>query len=414
MGHVRAARLAWSAFARPLAWALFGLFLTLVVAGALVTVLGPASEADLFFVAVVGYAFVGALIADRQPRNPIGWLLLATGILLAFGALVDANLMLDDAPARGVSAWLSDWTWFVWLSLAGIFLPLLFPTGRPLSRRWRRVLWLGVASLVLSVLGSAFQPGPLDVDSAVPEVDNPFGIGGFAADVWPVMSRAGDVLTGIAFALAAASLVVRFRRSRGVERQQLKWFAYVGLVAAAGLAVAMAQVLFGLQPGEDGEAGWLDVLGAVGWFTALGAIVLGIPIATGMAILRHRLYDIDVVINRTLVYGGLTATLAAAYLGSVLLLQLALSPLTEDNGLAIAGSTLGVAALFRPARSRIQDLVDRRFYRRKYDAAQTVESFGARLRDEVELDSLSAELRSVVAETMQPAHVSLWLREAAR
>jgi hypothetical protein len=399
-------------YATPLAWALFGVFLVLVVAGAVVTLVGPAPDEDLFFVAVLGFAFVGALVASRQPGNPIGWLLLATGIILALGALVDASLMLDDAPARGLSAWLSDWTWFIWLALAGIFLPLLFPTGRPLSPRWRRVLWLGVLSLALSVLGSAFEPGRLDVDSAVP-VDNPFGIGGPMADVWPVLSRAGDVLAGIAFALAAASLVVRFRRSRGVERQQLKWFAYVGLLAATGLAIAMAQVLFGAQPGEDTEGGWLEIVGAVGWFTALGAIVLGIPLATGMAILRHRLYDIDVVINRTLVYGALTATLAAAYLGSVLLLQLALGPLTEDNGLAIAGSTLGVAALFRPARARIQELVDRRFYRRKYDAAHTIERFGARVRDEVELDSLSAELRVVVADTMQPAHVSLWLRGAS-
>jgi hypothetical protein len=406
MGHVPV----MERYARPLAWALFALFLALVVAGGLVTALGPASEADLFFVAVVGYAFVGALIAARQARNPIGWLLLATGILLALGALVDANLMLDDAPARGLSAWLSDWTWYVWLTLAGIFLPLLFPTGRPLSPRWRRVLWLGTASLVLSVLGTAFQPGSIDVDSSVAPVDNPFGIGGVMADVWPVMSRAGDALAGIAFVLAAASLVVRFRRSRGVERQQLKWFAYVGVLAAAGLAVAMTQVLFGTQPGEDSGGGWLDVLGAVGWFTALGAFVLGIPIATAMAILRHRLYDIDVVINRTLVYGALTATLAAAYLGSVLLLQLALSPLTEDSDLAIAGSTLAVAALFRPARGRIQAAVDRRFYRRRYDAALTLEGFGARLRDELDLDSLAGELNAVVRETMQPTHVSLWIR----
>ncbi|HEV3376045.1 MAG TPA: hypothetical protein VG126_02070 [Thermoleophilaceae bacterium] len=399
-------------YAGPLAWALFALFVALVVAGGLVTVLGPAPEGDLFFLAVLGFAWVGALVASRQARNPIGWLLLAIGITLALGALVDASLMLDDAPARGLFAWLSDWTWYVWLTLAGIFLPLLFPTGRPLSPRWRRVLWLGVAALVLSVLGSAFDPGRLDVDSAVP-VDNPFGIGGAMADVWPVMSRAGDVLAGIAFALAAASLVVRFRRSRGVERQQLKWFAYVGLLAATGLAVAMAQVLFGAQPSEDTEGGWLEVVGAVGWFTALGAIVFGIPLATGMAILRHRLYDIDVVINRTLVYGALTATLVASYVGLVLLLQLALSPLTEESDLAIAGSTLAVAALFRPLRSRIQRLVDRRFYRRRYDARQTVEAFGVRLRDEVELDSLSAELRGVVAETMQPAHVSLWLRAEA-
>jgi hypothetical protein len=398
--------------ARILAWSLFGLFMALVVAGALVTVLGPASDADLFFLAVVGYAFVGALVASRLPDNAIGWILLATGITLALGALVDANLMLADAPMRGVSAWLSDWTFYVWLTLAGIFLPLLFPTGRPVSRRSRRVLWLGIVALVLSVVGSAFDPGRLDVDSPVP-VENPLGIGGAGA-LLEVVARLGDVLAAFAFLLAAASLVVRFRRSRGIERQQLKWFAYVGMLAATGLVLAMAQVLFGAEPGDDVEGGWLEVVGAVGWFLALGAIVLGIPVATGMAILRHRLYDIDVVINRTLVYGALTATLLLSYLGLVLMLQLALGPLTEDNGLAIAGSTLGVAALFRPARARIQELVDRRFYRRKYDAAQTIERFGAHLRDEVELDALSAELRGVVAETMQPAHVSLWLREATR
>jgi hypothetical protein len=397
---------------RVLAWSLFVLFIVLVVASALVTALGPAADEDLFFVAVVGYGFVGALIAARQPGNAIGWLLLVIGNLLALGALVDAGLMLENAPARAFSAWLSDWTWYVWLTLAAVFLPLLFPTGRPLSPRWRRVVWLGVASLALSLAGNAFQPGRLDVDSAVP-VDNPFGIGGVEG-LMDVLARAGDVLAGIAFVLAAASVVIRFRRSRGTERQQLKWFAYVGLLAATGLGMAMVQVLFGTQPGEDGGGTTLDIVGAVGWFTALGAIVIGIPVATGMAILRHRLYDIDVVINRTLVYGALTATLLLSYLGLVLLLQLALGPLTEDNGLAIAGSTLGVAALFRPLRARIQELVDRRFYRRKYDAAHTIERFGARVRDEVELDSLSAELRTVVADTMQPAHVSLWLREAPR
>jgi hypothetical protein len=399
--------------ARILAWSLFALFVALLVTNFLVILLGPSGEGDLFFVAVAGYALVGALVASRQPDNAVGWILLAIGITLTVGTLADANLLSETAPARGLSAWLSEWVWYVWLTLAGIFLPQLFPTGRPLSRRWRPVLWLGMAALVLSVTGAAFAPGQLGVDSPVP-VDNPVGIGGPVGDALPVVARAGDVLAALAFVLAAASLVIRFRRSRGVERQQLKWFAYIGLLAATGLALAMAQVLFGLQPGDDGDAGWLEVVGAVGWSLALGAIVLGIPIATGMAILRHRLYDIDVVINRTLVYGALTATLAGAYLGSVLLLQLALSPLTEDSGLAIAGSTLAVAALFRPARARIQEQVDRRFYRSKYDAAHTIERFGARLRDEVELGSLSAELRGVAAETMQPAHVSLWLREAAR
>jgi hypothetical protein len=398
--------------ARVLAWALFALFLAILIATIPVIAVGPSDEVDLFFMAVVGYAFVGAMVAARQPANPIGWMLLVTGITLALGALVDANLLLRDAFARDLSAWLSGWTWYVWLALAGIFLPLLFPTGRLLSPRWRPVLWLSVAALLLSIVGAAFDPGRLDVDSPVP-VDNPLGIGGVVGDAMPAVSRTGDVLAAVAFLLAAASLVIRFRRSRGIERQQLKWFAYVGLLAATGLALAMAQVLFGAQPSDDADGGWLEIVGAVGWFLALGSIVLGIPIAAGMAILRYRLYDIDVVINRTLVYGALTGTLLLSYLGLVLLLQLALGPLTEDNGLAIAGSTLGVAALFRPARARIQELVDRRFYRRKYDAAQTIERFGARLRDEVELDALSAELRTAVAETMQPAHVSLWLREAA-
>jgi hypothetical protein len=404
MGYVRAARVAWS---------LFALFLLLGALGFVLTVFGPAPEEDLFFAAVGGFALVGALVARREPSNPIGWILLATGITLTLGAVLDANVLREDAFARELSAWVSNWSWYVWLTLAGVFLPLLFPTGRPLSPRWRPVLWLGVLALTLSIAGAAFRPGEIDVDSPVP-VENPLGIGGAGGDALAVMARAGDVLAGIAFLLAAASLVIRFRRSRGIERQQLKWFAYAGLLAAAGLAVALMQVLFGAQPGDDVGAGWLEIVGAVGWFTALAAIVVGIPVATGMAILRHRLYDIDVVINRTLVYGALTATLAAAYLGSVLLLQLALSPLTEDSDLAIAGSTLAVAALFRPARARIQEGVDRRFYRRRYDAARTLEGFGARLRDEVELDSLSAELRGVVTETMQPADVSLWLREAAR
>ncbi len=397
--------------ARILAWSLFALFIALILTNLLVVALGPAPE-DPFFVGVVGYAFVGALVASRQPDNAVGWILLVTGITLILGTLADANLLSRTAPARGLSAWLSEWVWYVWLTLAGVFLPQLFPTGRPLSRRWRPVLWLGIVALLMSVTAAAFDPGRLDVDSPVP-VNNPLGIGGPVGDALPVVARVGDVLVAFAFVLAAASLVVRFRRSRGIERQQLKWFAYVGMLAALGLTLAMAEVLFGAQPGDDVDGGWLEIVGAVGWFTALGAIVLGIPIATGMAILRHRLYDIDVVINRTLVYGALTATLAAAYLGSVLLLQLALSPLTEDSGLAIAGSTLAVAALFRPARARIQELVDRRFYRSKYDATHTIERFGAHLRDEVELDALSAELRGVVAETMQPAHVSLWLREAA-
>jgi hypothetical protein len=404
-----------AARARLLAWPVFALFVAMLLADVALIASGRGRVEDLFFVAVSGYALVGALVAWRQPRNPIGWILLAVGSTLALGALVDSNLLSADALLPELSAWLSNWTWYVWLTLAGIFLPMLFPNGRLLSPRWRPVLWLAVAALVLSVTGAAFMPGEIDLDDDMPHrVDNPLGVGGTLGEALDVVARAGDVLAALAFLLAATSLVVRFRRSRGVERQQLKWFAYAALLAAVGLGVAMAQVLFGAQPGEDTEGGWLEVVGAVGWFTALFAIVIGIPIATGMAILRHRLYDIDVVIRRTLVYATLTGTLVVSYLGGVLLLQLALGPLTEDNDLAIAGSTLAAAALFRPARARIQELVDRRFYRRRYDAAQTVASFGTRVRDEVELDALAGDLRGVVADTMQPAHVSLWLRQAPR
>jgi hypothetical protein len=395
--------------ARLLAWSLFATFLAIALATTALAVSGRGGDDFLAFLAL-GYPLVGAIVASRQPANAVGWLLLAIGILLALGSLVDTNIRSASAPALELSAWLSEWMWFGWLICAGCFLPLVFPNGRLLSRRWRPVLWLGVVAFLARAGGTAFAPGPLDIDSPRP-IDNPVGIEG-AGSLLSAIGRAGDVLAVAAFLLAGASLVVRFRRSRGTERQQLKWFAYVALLAVTGLAVAMFHVLFGTQPGESGGGGWVDVLGAVGWSTALLTIGVGIPLATGMAILRHRLYDIDVVIRRTLVYGALTMTLAASYVGSVLLLQLALSPLTEDSGLAIAGSTLAAAALFRPAGARIQAAVDRRFYRRKYDASRTVAAFSARMRDEVELDSLSAELRGVVRETMQPAHVSLWLREA--
>ena len=211
-----------------------------------------------------------------------------------------------------------------------------------------------------------------------------------------------------AFLGAVASVVVRLRQARGDERQQIKWFAYVAALLGAAMLLALVAEILHQAAGVD--ATWGYVLGAGGWFSALFLVIFGIPIAAGIAIFRYRLYDIDVVVNRTLVYGVLTVSLTLLYAGGVLLLQLLLQPLTEESDLAIAGSTLAVAALFRPLRSRIQALVDRRFYRRRYDAARTLEAFGARLRDELDLDTLSVVLRGVVRETMQPAHVSLWVR----
>ena len=271
----------------------------------------------------------------------------------------------------------------------------MFPDGRLLSARWRWVARLGAVALALGVAGSALKPGDLGLSAPA---ESPVGVGGVAGDAAAAAEVASTALAGLGFVLAAASLALRFRRSRGRERQQLKWFALVGVLVGAMLALA----LIGLAlPGAAGEA-----VGAIGWFGFLGLSILGIPAATGIAILRHGLYDVDVVIRRTLVYAVLTATLGGAYLGSVLLLGLALA----DSDVAVAGATLAVAALFRPARGRIQAGVDRRFYRRRYDAQRTLHAFGARLRDEVDLDTLTRELRAAAREALQPASVSLWLR----
>jgi hypothetical protein len=280
-------------------------------------------------------------------------------------------------------------SWIPFILVPCTFVLLLFPDGRLPSPRWRWIAWcagLGIAGVFVSVL---LNPGPLE---DYPQLDNPLGVTG------PLL----EPLTGLAVALlfvgllgSAAAVIVRFRGAEGERREQLKWLALAGAVAALLVPVAVL--------GSDvwGEAG-TNVLCMVG--------VLGLPLAAGIAILRHRLYDIDVVINRALVYGAVTALLAVAYLACVLLLQLALSPLTADSGLAIAASTLAVAAMFRPLRARIQAAVDRRFYRRRYDAALTLAQFAGNLRHELDLDALDAELRSVVADAMQPAHVSLWLR----
>jgi hypothetical protein len=270
---------------------------------------------------------------------------------------------------------------------------LLFPDGRSPSGRWRVAVWLAVTGICLSIIGAALRPGPFvePFDS----VSNPIGISGLLGLMDSFLGF-GFVFTLLSVVLAAFGMQARFRRSRGVEREQMKWLVLAA--AVTGVAVVGSLVLY-LAAGID-----------VGGEAMLGLGFSAFPLAAGAAILRYRLYDIDVVINRALVYGALTATLALAYLGSVLVLQLVLSGVTESSGLAVAASTLAVAALFRPARTRIQAAVDRRFYRSKYDAARTLERFGTRLRNEVDLDALGSELRAVVAETMQPVSVSLWLR----
>jgi hypothetical protein len=303
-------------------------------------------EATLFVLAALGYLVAGGLVIRRVPRNAVGWILAAIGGLLAMAAATEHALVEN-----------------LWLpAMVTIALPLVFPDGRPF---WRWVAWIGAGGVVL---------GTLDV-----------------------LDTINTVLLTVAAIGAAVSLIVRLRRSHGAERQQVKWFAYIAGLIVIALIAATASDLGGV----------FAVVGPPAGLILLLLIGFGIPFATGVAVLRHRLYDIDVVIKRTLVYTALTVTLAVAYLASVLLLQLILSP---SSDVAIAASTLAVAALFRPARKRIQALVDRRFYRSSYDARRTVETFAARLRDDVTLDALDAELRAVVRETMQPAHVTLWVR----
>jgi hypothetical protein len=341
------------------------------------------------------FAILGAVVVSRQSRNPVGWLLELIGFFfmcIAISNELYVHVVLNNtAEASGLIAYVmsvGNWAWLFAIVPAFTFLPMLFPTGRPLTPRWRALVWFTSAAIALSLLGSATAPGPL---AGTPAVDNPMSI-----DL-PAIQAVGNIATLLLFPAAVGSitsLLLRFRRSSGAERQQIKW------VVSASLLLPTA-VLLGGAIGQD--ASWPLVL----------ISLMFVAIAVTVAMLRYRLYDIDVVINRALVYGFLTAMLAAVYLGSVLLLQVVLETITGGSGLAVAASTLGTAALFGPLRRRTQAIVDRRFFRRKYDASQTLERFGARMRDQVDLDTLRSDLRSAVAETMQPEHVSLWVRARA-
>ena len=355
-----------------------------------------------FSVVNLFFAFIGALLAARRPRNPLGWMFLVYGLIGGVAGTADGyaeHALLaapGSLPAGSLAAWLADFVISGPALLFGffVFLFLLFPHGRLPSPRWRPAVVVAAAVLVALQTLFALEPGPLP---GFPSVQNPLAVSAIDAVRFLEAPLFGAMLLFVA--ASAVSLVRRFQAASGDERQQLKWIMTAGVFLVA--TILSGPVWCGLAPESVADQIW-PVLFALALTT--------VPLGTGIAILRYRLYDIDVVINRTLVYGVLTATLVLTYVGSVLVLQLVLRPLTEASDLAIAGSTLAVAAVFRPLRGRIQGVVDRRFYRRRYDAQRTLEAFAARLRDELDLDSLSAELRGVVRETMQPAHVSLWLR----
>jgi hypothetical protein len=369
---------------RRLPWAIWLVVLALFAA-IVPTALedGPAQFVS-YLLFVLAFTTVGALVASRRPRNAIGWLLLLAGASYVLGGL--SQHAVDDGRAGAFVAWIGEWIWLAGIGPVATFGLLLFPTGHLPSPHWRPVAWLAAAGLAAGVGAIAFKPGRFESSP----IENPFGIPGLPG--WT--GSAGLLVLLAAVAGSIASLAARYRAAGPQERMQLKWLLYAAALVATGVvATAPLEALIG-------EAA-VDVTNAVISFT-----LATVPIAMGIAILRHRLYDIDLVIRRTLVYAVLTATLAAIYLGSVLLVGLAVG----RSGLAVAVSTLAVAALFRPALRRIQAIVDRRFYRRRYDAQRTLDAFGARLRDELDLEMLGADLRGVVRDTMQPASVTLWLR----
>jgi hypothetical protein len=346
-------------------------------------------------VTLLTFSVVGAIIASRRPRNTIGWLFCSVGVTIGLNSfagdyaeywLVSGSGMKSLAET---AAWFSSWAWILLTYVPTSFVLLLFPDGRLPSPRWRSVAWGAALGITSVVVGYALKAGPLE---DFPQIANPYGVDG---PIVGMVGVAGSIVAAGSLVASAVSLIVRMRHAGSEQRQQIKWLAYGGTVVVGTICVSGVINLWNVPVGI--------VVGNVA--------LLGLPVFTGIAIVKHHLYDIDVVINRTLVYGALTAMLVGVYAGGIVVLQGLLRALTgHDSQLAIVASTLAVAALFNPLRHRIQAFIDRRFYRRKYDAAKMLSAFNARLRDETDLRTLSDDLVGVVKETMQPEHVTLWLR----
>ncbi len=407
-----------------LAWSLAGLSVAMFLASVALTIMSvdgaPATRSPstwgtggltgglVIFLPFLAFPLVGALIASKRPQNPIGWICLTAGFLWMLIVLSDSYGTYGLAkpgsiPYAVASEALGLWLWVPPVGLLGTYLILLFPNGRLPSRRWRPLAWLSGAVIVLVSVGIALAPGPVE---ELGGVRNPFGLEGAP---WVAYAAVVQPLLPVCVLASAVSLVLRYRRSGGEERQQIKWIAFaasfLGLVA---LITVVSTLMFAPESLETAgtQPLWLELLQDVELLS-----LAGVPVAVGFAILRHRLYDIDVLINRALVYGPLTVFLATTYIGGVVGLQYVFRTLTgQGSTLAVVASTLAIAALFNPLRRRVQGFVDRSFYRNKYDAAKTLEAFSARLREETDLDALSDDLVGVARETMQPEHVSLWLR----
>ena len=398
-----------------LAWSLYGLTTSLSIIWSWVGLLSQdgsrnvlylVGEALISLIAPVVFAIVAALIVSRQPRNTIGWLLMVPVGLYMVGGPVENHIghLAPSTPTPTVPLllmlWFNSWNWLL-LIFPLLFIPLLFPNGRPPTPRWR---WVSAAAIVWAALFMLLATLSRQINTnTTPDIvfDNPIGILGTDT----VERLVGVWIVGLlALAVACAvALFVRYRRANETEREQIKWLLY---------ACTLFLVVY--VGGFPSALGGTASLGGYIWGVLFGLSVITLPADIGIAVLRYRLYDIDILINRTLVYASLTATLALVYVGSVVSLQAALRSLTgQESTLAVVASTLAIAALFNPLRRRVQAFVDRRFYRRKYDAARTLDAFSIRLRDETQLDILSDDLVGVVTRTVQPAYVSLWLRPEA-
>jgi hypothetical protein len=391
-----AGKMAGPGMAQRLAWIAWGICVSLILAATVIWFLERGNLLQYAHIIFTGIAFglfgtVGALIVWQRPRNTIGWILCTVGIgtgmtdfsgaYAAYG-MVKGHLPL---PGTGVFNWLGNTVWPINWVLLLVFLPLLFPDGRLLTQRWSIVGWLAAVLAFLSMLASWLSLANLDLFGKV-----------IPSDFWSSLSVNFNLLVLPLTIAALISLVLRFIRAKERERQQIKWITY----GTAIMAVLIIGSFFVLNNPDSPTSGLIFDL----------AIML-LPLSIGISILRNQLYDIDRLINRTLVYGTLTVILAAVYVGLVIGLQALLRGLiSQDNSVAIVISTLAIAALFQPLRRRIQRIIDLRFYRSKYDAAKTVAAFSAALRQEVDVDQLREQLLAVVQETMQPAHVSLWLR----
>jgi hypothetical protein len=344
------------------------------------------------------YPTVGAFLVSHRPKNLVGWILCGMGLVSEVGAFASAYAdyalfaRSGSVPGGILMLWVTEWAG-LWIFPSAVLLVLLFPHGRLLAHGWRAVVWAALAGGALWALWWATWAQP---NYFYPSIDNPFGIGGALGYTVKALGALGSTAVLLSCIASVLSVFVRLQSAEGEERQQIKWFAY-------SAAVLVGDFFFVVAPAHA-------IAGPGAAFVCIMIGLMGIPIAIGIAILRYRLYEIDHIINRTLVYGSLTAMLALVYFGGVTATQAIFRTLTgQGSTLAVVASTLVIAGLFNPLRRRIQSFIDRRFFRSKYDARKTLETFAARLRDETDLEALDAELVSVVRETMQPEHVSLWL-----